>query len=179
MPRPKVLRERGAVLHVYIESSYAEVLEGVARREGKSVSALLREIVTAWLEGEARFKYGFQLALARDGPAGPPRGREDPLEELELEELKSELESLEREVGELARVVQQLQRLGWDAARSLHLPERYQLRERVYRKLKRWHSLRRLLRRLSQRLSHEELFALSSQMAEVKKRLNDLLAALG
>jgi len=175
MPREKKVKH-ARILVLYFDVSLYEELKGVAQEMGVSMSELARHVLSEWMRRQ-RQEVQASASAPLDPPLAPPV--RDPLEELELEELRGELEGLEREVGELARVVQQLQKLGWDAARSLHLPERYQLRERVYRKLKRWHSLRRLLRRLSQHLSHEELFALSSQMAEVKKRLNDLLAALG
>ena len=64
MPRKRVLKEKGVIVHFYIESSYAALIEEVARMEGKTVSALLREVVVNWLENEARMKYGLKLLEA-------------------------------------------------------------------------------------------------------------------
>ncbi|MCC6050707.1 MAG: ribbon-helix-helix protein, CopG family [Thermofilum sp.] len=102
MPRPRVLRERGVIVHFYIERSYAEMLEQIAKREGRTVSSLLREVVIEWLEGEARVKYGLQLAA-------PPQverastAKLAPLAKKKLEDVENALKEVEPVVDRLAK----------------------------------------------------------------------------
>jgi len=102
VPRPRVLRERGVIVHFYIERSYADMLEQIARREGRTVSSLLREVVIDWLEGEARVKYGLQLAA----PPAVERGSTAKLAPL----AKKKLEGVENTLKEVEPVVDRLSR---------------------------------------------------------------------
>jgi len=102
VPRPRVLRERGVIVHFYIERSYAEMLEQIAKREGRTVSSLLREVVIEWLEGEAKVKYGLQLAA----PPAVERASASkllPLAKKKLEDVENALKEVEPVVDRLAK----------------------------------------------------------------------------
>jgi hypothetical protein len=100
VPRPRVLRERGAIVHFYIERSYAEMLEQIAKREGRTVSSLLRDVVVEWLEGEARVKYGLQLAA-------PPTVEKASAAKL-LPLAKKKMEDVENTLKEVEPVIDRL-----------------------------------------------------------------------
>jgi predicted DNA-binding ribbon-helix-helix protein len=102
MPRPRVLKEKGVIMHFYIERTYAEMLEQIARREGKTVSSLLRDVVIDWLEGEAKMKYGLQAA------APPVAEKADtskllPLTKKRLKDVEETLKEVESVIDRLAK----------------------------------------------------------------------------
>jgi len=89
-------------VHFYIERSYAEMLEQIAKREGRTVSSLLREVVIEWLEGEARVKYGLQLAA----PPAVERANTSklmPLAKKKLEDVENALKEVEPVVDRLSK----------------------------------------------------------------------------
>jgi hypothetical protein len=96
------LRERGVIVHFYIERSYAEMLEQIAKREGKTVSSLLREVVIEWLEGEAKVKYGLQLAAPPQvEKASAPKLA--PLAKKKLDDIENALKEVEPVVDSLSK----------------------------------------------------------------------------
>jgi len=101
VPRPRKLRE-GKVVPLYLESETYEMLQTIARREGKSVSELVREVLESWLEGEAKVKYGIQLA------APPVAEKADvsrlpPLTKMRLKDVEDTLKEVEPVIDRLAK----------------------------------------------------------------------------
>ena len=139
MPRPRVLRERGVVMHFYIESSYAQLVEEIARREGKSVSELLREIVLRWLESEARERYGFRLATQQDDVRElEARLAEDPVLDVELKDLEQAVERLESDAHALEYKIDDLIAKRYDLRTFIRWDDIQALRER-WQRLKKWY----------------------------------------
>jgi hypothetical protein len=101
MPRKRVFRNRAFVGFI-IEGYYADLLDQLARREGISKSELCRRVIIEWLEGEARVKYGLQLAA-------PPQverasaSKLAPLAKKKLEDVENALKEVEPVVDRLAR----------------------------------------------------------------------------
>ena len=171
MPRPRVLREKGVVIGVHIEYSYAKLIEEIARRQEKSVSSLLREVIVGWLEGEARVRLGLQLAAGQEGGGG----EEDPLDpllEVDVEEFEQQLQRLEREVEELEGAVERALRGGYGYFSGSPLHE---LNSLAWKYVERWNALKRWYYRLRRDLPPGRAYKLSSRMAQLKKRLNAVL----
>jgi hypothetical protein len=113
MPRKRVFQNRAFVGFI-VEGYYADLLDQLARREGVSKSELCRRVIIDWLEGEAKVKYGLQLA------APPVVERAStvklaPLTEKELEDLKRALEEVAPVIDRTAKLLPQ--KMEW--ARSL------------------------------------------------------------
>jgi hypothetical protein len=101
MPRKKVFQNR-AFIGFIIEGYYADLLEQLARREGISKSELCRRIIVEWLEGEAKVKYGLQLAPPPQAEkADAPRML--PLVKKKLDDVESALREVEPVIDRLAR----------------------------------------------------------------------------
>jgi len=113
MPRKRVFQNR-AFIGFIIEGHYADLLDQLARREGISKSELCRRVIIDWLEGEARVKYGLQLAAP---PVVEKAGTAKlaPLTEKRLEDLKRALEEVAPVIERTARLLPQ--KMEW--ARSL------------------------------------------------------------
>ena len=106
MPRKRVFQNR-AFIGFIIEGRYAELLDQLARREGVSRSELCRRIILEWLEGEAKVKYGLQLAV----PSAVEQASASkllPLTEKRLGDLDRALGELERVIGNLTRELPRL-----------------------------------------------------------------------
>jgi hypothetical protein len=101
MPRKRVFRNRAFVGFI-IEGYYADLLEQLARREGVSKSELCRRVIIEWLEGEAKVKYGLQLAA-------PPQVEKTsasklaPLAKKKLEDVENALKEVEPTVDRLSK----------------------------------------------------------------------------
>ncbi|MCC6066057.1 MAG: ribbon-helix-helix protein, CopG family [Thermofilum sp.] len=101
MPRKKVFQNR-AFIGFIIEGRYADLLEQLARREGISKSELCRRIIIEWLEGEAKVKYGLQLAPPPQAErADAPRML--PLAKKRLDDIESALREVEPVINRLAK----------------------------------------------------------------------------
>jgi len=113
MPRKRVFQNR-AFIGFIIEGRYADLLEQLARREGISKSELCRRVIIEWLEGEAKVKYGLELAAppAVEKASAP---KLTPLTEKRVEDLKRALEEVAPVVERTARLLPQ--KMEW--ARSL------------------------------------------------------------
>jgi len=173
MPRPRVLREKGVVIGVHIEYSYARLIEEIARRQEKSVSSLLREVIVGWLEGEARVRLGLQLAAGQEGGGG----EEDPLDpliEVDVEEFEQQLARLEGEVGQLEEAVDRALKSGYGYVRGGYA-QLSDLNQLAWRHVERWNSLKRWYYRLRRDLPPRTAYRLSSRMAALKRRLNAVL----
>jgi hypothetical protein len=101
MPRKRVFQNR-AFIGFIIEGYYANLLEQLARREGVSKSELCRRVIIEWLEGEAKIKYGLQLA------ASPQVERANtsrllPLAKKKLEDVENALKEVEPVIDRLAK----------------------------------------------------------------------------
>jgi predicted RNase H-like nuclease (RuvC/YqgF family) len=145
MVRPRKLKEKGVVIGVHIEYSYAFLIEEIARREGKSVSELLREVIVGWLEGEAREKYGFRLATQQDDDVRELEAKlaEDPVLEAELKDLEQAVERLESDALALEYKVDDLIAKKYDLRTFIRWDDIQALRER-WQRLKKWYySVRR------------------------------------
>jgi hypothetical protein len=146
--RPRKLREKGVVLGVHIEYSYARLIEEIARREGKSVSEILREVIVSWLENEARLKYGFQLATQQDDPRDgvselESKLAEDPVLETELKDLEGAAERLESDALALEYRIDSFLSRNYDVRSLIRWDDIQALRER-WQRLKKWYySVRR------------------------------------
>jgi len=146
--RPRKLREKGVVLGVHIEYSYARLIEEIARREGKSVSEILREVIVSWLENEARLKYGFQLATQQDDPRDDvseleSKLAEDPVLETELKDLEQAVERLESDALALEYRIDSFLSRNYDVRSFIRWDDIQGLRER-WQRLKKWYySVRR------------------------------------
>jgi len=101
MPRKRVFQNR-AFIGFIIEGRYADLLDQLARREGVTRSELCRRIILEWLEGEAKVKYGLQLA-APSTVEQASASKLPPLTEKRLRDLDGALGELERVIGVLAR----------------------------------------------------------------------------
>jgi len=168
MPRKRVFKNRAFVGFI-LEGEHLELLDSIARREGISRSELCRRVILEWLEGEAKEKYGFQLALQGNPPRdGPP----DPLIEVDAEEFEQQLQRLEEEVAQLERAVETATKSGYGYLAGSQLAE---LNNMAWKLVEKWQSLRRWYYRLRGDLPRERAFGLSSRMAALKKRLNTLL----
>jgi len=113
MPRKRVFQSRAFVGFI-IEGYYADLLEQLARREGVSKSELCRRIIIEWLEGEAKVKYGLQLA-ASQAVERASATKLAPLTEKRLEDLKRVLEEVAPDIDRAAKLLPQ--KMEW--ARSL------------------------------------------------------------
>jgi hypothetical protein len=173
MSRPRILKERGVVMHFYIESSLASMIEEIARRQKKSVSALVREVLVQWLEGEARVQLGLQLAAGREEGSGEDDPL-DPLTEVDVEEFEQQLGRLEEEVAKLEEAVEAAVKggLGYGYFAG---SQSYELNNIAWKLTERWNTLRRWYYRLRRDLPARRAYRLSSRMASLKKRLNELL----
>ena len=143
--RPRKLREKGVVLGVHIEYSYARLIEEIARREGKSVSEILRGVIVSWLENEARLKYGFQLATQQDDDVKELETRlaEDPVLETELRDLEGAAERLESDALALEYRIDSFLSRNYDVRSLIRWADIQGLRER-WQRLKKWYySVRR------------------------------------
>ena len=145
--RPRKLREKGVVLGVHIEYSYARLIEEIARREGKSVSEILREVIVSWLENEARLKYGFQLAIQlatqQDDPQDDVRGlesklAEDPVLDVELKDLEQAAERLESDALALEYRIDSLLSKRFDLGSLIRWDDIQNIRDR-WQRLKKWY----------------------------------------
>jgi hypothetical protein len=101
------LKEKGVIMHFYIERSYAEMLEQIAKREGKTVSSLLRDVVIDWLEGEAKVKYGLQ-AVAPPVAEKADTSKLPPLTKMKLKDVEDTLKEVEPVIDRLARRLPEL-----------------------------------------------------------------------
>ena len=101
MPRPRKLRE-GKVVPLYLESETYEMLQTIARREGKSVSELVREVLESWLEGEAKVKYGLQV-VAPPVVEKADTSKLPPLTKMKLKDVEDTLKEVEPVIDRLAR----------------------------------------------------------------------------
>jgi len=166
MPRPRKRRET-VIITLAIERELALALKELARARGMSLSSLAERLLTESLQ-----QLGHQLTVENPNPpaAEPP---EDPLMKLELEEFDKELEKLEGEVEKLEESARAV--AGYAYGRPALTPHVQQLRNEVWKKLDRWHGLRRLYGRLKQELPQSELRARAEKLASLKRRLNDLL----
>jgi hypothetical protein len=167
------LQEKGVVIGVHIEYTYARLIEEIARSRGKSVSALLREVLIKWLEGEARSQLGLQVALDPEGGSGEDDPGLDPLVEVDVEEFEQQLGRLEEEIGQLESAVDQALRSGYGY--RLAGPQLGELNSLVWRQVERWQSLRRWYWRLKRDLPQGRAYRLSARLAQLKRRLNTLL----
>jgi len=101
MPRKRVFQDR-AFIGFIIEGYYADLLDQLARREGLSKSELCRRVIIEWLEGEAKVKYGLQLAA-------PPTVEKAstskllPLAKKKLDDIESALKEVEPVVDRLSK----------------------------------------------------------------------------
>jgi len=177
MPRRKKL-ERWEWLTLAVEERDLRLIEEVARREGVSRSEMVRRILREWLEGEARLRYGLRLTLQPGAQAAAADPELDPLTRLEVEELRKGVQSLEREVAALENLVDRMERLGWGWGGTGTFPSKQQLKTKVYDRLKRWHSLRKLYGRLRPFLSREDAQLLAERLVCAKKSLEHLLERL-
>jgi hypothetical protein len=101
MPRKKVFQNR-AFIGFIIEGYYADLLEQLARREGISKSELCRRVIIEWLEGEAKVKYGLQLAPPSQAErADAPRML--PLAKKKLDDIEDALKEVEPVIDRLAK----------------------------------------------------------------------------
>jgi len=106
MPRKRVFQNR-AFIGFIMEGRYVELLDQLARREGVTRSELCRRVILEWLEGEAKVKYGLQLAT----PSAVEHASTSkllPLTEKKLGDLDRALGELERVIGNLARELPRL-----------------------------------------------------------------------
>jgi len=177
VPR-KPLFENRVFVGFVIEKEHAKLIEAIARREGVSKSELCRRIIIDWLQSpETRTKYGLQLiAEAKTGEASVPADLPvDPLEQLEAEEFFSELEKFEREVEELEKVVKAVASRGGGPALKPHLDH---FRRQAWRKIERWHSLRRLYARCRNAVPPQKRWEGATRLVETKRTLNALLELL-
>jgi hypothetical protein len=138
------LREKGIIVHFYIERSYAEMLEQIAKREGRTVSSLLRDVVIEWLEGEAKVKYGLQLAA-------PPIAEKASASKL-LPLAKKKMEDVENTLKEVEPVIDRL---------SKKLPTLVEEAKRLVaekRQVEEWRAQRATLRIGGREVSAEEYY---------------------
>jgi len=101
MPRKRVFQDR-AFIGFIIEGYYADLLDQLARREGVSKSELCRRVIMEWLEGEAKVKYGLQLAA----PPQVERANASklmPLAKKKLEDVENTLKEVEPVVDKLTK----------------------------------------------------------------------------
>jgi hypothetical protein len=147
MPRKRVFQNR-AFIGFIIEGYYADLLDQLARREGISKSELCRRVIMEWLEGEAKVKYGLQLAA----PPQVERANASklmPLTKKKLEDVENTLKEVEPVVDRLAKklpsLVEEAKRLlaekrqveEWRAQRAtLRIGGREVSAEEYYRKWK-------------------------------------------
>jgi len=124
VPRPRKLRD-GKIAHVYLERETYGLLQAIARREGKSVSELIRSVLESWLEGEAKTKYGVELVLQEAAVARLDGSRAMPLTSVMLADaqravagmkeamrrMKERLPQIEEEARGLAQEVERLGRI--------------------------------------------------------------------
>jgi predicted DNA-binding antitoxin AbrB/MazE fold protein len=101
VPRPRKLRE-GKVVPLYLESETYEMLQTIARREGKSVSELVREVLESWLEGEAKVKYGLQV-VAPPVVEKADTSKLPPLTKMKLKDVEDTLKEVEPVIDRLAK----------------------------------------------------------------------------
>ena len=168
MPRPRVLKQSKVVPLVF-EAELYERLRDLARSRGLSVSAYVRMLVEREL-GLARQQAqaeGELVSAAEDDPL-------DPLTEVDVEEFEQQLGRLEGEVAELEKAVDQAVKggLGYGYFAGSQLSELNQL---AWKLTERWNTLRRWYYRLRRDLPARRAYRLSSRMASLKKRLNELL----
>jgi len=100
MPRKKVFQNR-AFIGFIIEGHYADLLDQLARREGVSKSELCRRVIVEWLEGEAKIKYGLNLAAPQQVKTDAPRML--PLVRKKLDDIENALKEVEPVIDRLAK----------------------------------------------------------------------------
>jgi hypothetical protein len=101
MPRKRVFQDR-AFIGFIIEGYYADLLDQLARREGVSKSELCRRVIMEWLEGEAKVKYGLQLA-APSQIAKTDTSKLLPLVKKKLDDVENTLKEVEPVVDRLSK----------------------------------------------------------------------------
>jgi hypothetical protein len=101
MPRKRVFQSR-AFIGFIIEGYYADLLDQLARREGISKSELCRRVIIDWLEGEARVKYGLQLA-APPVAEKASSSKLAPLAKKKLEDVENTLKAIEPVIDSLSK----------------------------------------------------------------------------
>ena len=162
MPRPPKRKET-VIMSISIERELVLALKKAAREQGVSVSSLVERILSDALGKEA---------VTSQVPADPPV---DPLEQLEAEEFFSELEKFEREVEELEKVVKAVASKGGGPALKPHLDH---FRRQTWRKIERWHSLRRLYARCKNAVPPQKRWEGAARLVKTKRTLNALLELL-
>jgi len=166
MPRPPKRRET-VIMSISIERELVLALKKAAREQGVSVSSLVERILLDAL--------GKEVGTSQV-PADPPSSDPvDPLEQLEAEEFFSELEKFEREVEELEKVVKAVASRGGGPALKPHLDH---FRRQAWRKIERWHSLRRLYARCRNALPPQKRVEGATRLVKTKRTLNALLELL-
>jgi hypothetical protein len=101
MPRKRVFQDR-AFIGFIIEGYYADLLDQLARREGLSKSELCRRVIIEWLEGEAKVKYGLQLA-APPAVEKASASKLLPLAKKKMEDVENTLKEVEPVIDRLSR----------------------------------------------------------------------------
>jgi len=168
MPRPRKLKS-AKVVPIVFEGEVYERLKRVATAQGLSVSELVRRLACEYLAQTGELT---EASVPADPPSSDPV---DPLEQLEAEEFFNELERLEKEVEELDKVVKAIASKGGSSALKPHLDH---FRRQAWRKIERWHSLRRLYARCRNAVPPQKRMEGAERLAKVKRTLNALLELL-
>jgi hypothetical protein len=154
MPRPRVFRQREVVAFA-LEAEHAALLRELARREGVSLSELLRRVVLRWLEEEAGIRCGMSLA-APAGRAGPgPAAVADELDRAEVEDLLDAVRRL--------HAIVPAQGTRWGGRGPSH--------DVIMAWRRRWYELKRWLRHLEARVADQRLDEARRLLLEVHARL--------
>ncbi|MEM4454303.1 MAG: hypothetical protein QXT28_06320 [Thermofilaceae archaeon] len=142
MPRPREVGP-GEIVSTKLSLRDAQLLRELAKREGLSVSHLLRKIVLEYLQ-----RRGVAQEASAAG-ADPPQP--DPLDLLEVEDLRDAVSRLEKQVERLEAMARPLLvgRSGPRVLTSSDLDLMERVQKRVFRLRQEWYELKRWWARLS------------------------------
>jgi hypothetical protein len=173
MPRP-AKRKQTVIVTVAMELELARKLSALAREYGVSRSELIERLIIEALGPRA-------LEQAKpQTPSDPPSPSEspDPLLQVEVEEFESKLSWLEGRTAKLEEVVKVVGGKGY-FVRTGFEPSRQDLVGQVRSLIGEWHKQKGWFYRLRRDLPRDKIAVYSQRLAQLKKRLNALLALLG
>jgi len=171
MPRPREVGP-GEIVSTKLSLRDAQLLRELAKREGLSVSHLLRKIVLEYLQ---------RMGVAPEAPAGadPQQPQPDPLTLLEVEDLRSAVSRLEKQVERLEAMAKPLLvgRSGPRVLRGSDLELMDRVQRGVFRLRREWYELKRWWARLN-RESQLPLDDVKGRLIDLHGRIRSVERAL-
>ncbi|MEM1523048.1 MAG: hypothetical protein QXU69_08475 [Thermofilaceae archaeon] len=170
MPRPREVGP-GEIVSTKLSLRDAQLLRELAKREGLSVSHLLRKIVLEYLQ---------RMGVAQEASAaGADPQQPDPLTLLEVEDLRSAVSRLEKQVERLEAMAKPLLvgRSGPRVLRGSDLELMDRVQRGVFRLRREWYELKRWWARLN-RESQLPLDDVKGRLIDLHGRIRSVERAL-